>query len=416
MAEHQGRRPDRPNAAYLLIAAHGFSSFTFGLVFPYTAVYLAGRPGIGTGGVALYYACAGGAGLAAAITLALGWVRPPRIALAVAGNLVSLVGYVVLFSNGSIATVAVAGVATGAGQGCFLAAVIPIINSLVSASDRRRVFALRYQVLNGTLALGSLAAGIAILVLSRHVIRSLFLVNAFGYLPIAGALLLLHRAAEAGEQARRQAEPVGDSWPGLVLAKAMFAVVAFQLVVYLFGFSQFETTLPLVVSRVSRVGLGWISVFIAINVVVIVVAQRPLTALFERRRELFGLRGAILLWVAGYLIAAATSGGPAAVRIGGLCLFAAFFGLGECAYSCSFHPWLISKVPESHLTRGTALANSTMGIGQLAGPTIGVLLVTTGSATVVWLALATMCMAGAMSTVDLSAISRRRLVHDTVAG
>jgi len=67
------------------------------------------------------------------------------------------------------------------------------------------------------------------------------------------------------------------------------------------------------------------------------------------------------------------------------------FALGECAYSCSFHPWLISVVPDSELTRANALANSMMGIGQFAGPSIGVGLALSGSAPLVWLGLALCC-------------------------
>ena len=138
------------------------SSFCYGLVFPFTGIFLADRPGIGTHGVALYYAVAGVANLAVALVLAMGVVRPPRVALGVIGNLLSFGGYLLLSSVGSLSAVGLAAAVNGAGQGCFLAAVIPIVNSLVPEADRRRVFARRYQVLNATLALGSLVAGAAI--------------------------------------------------------------------------------------------------------------------------------------------------------------------------------------------------------------------------------------------------------------
>lgn len=40
----------RPGAADLIIFAHGLASFCYGLVFPYTAIYLAAKPAVGTGG------------------------------------------------------------------------------------------------------------------------------------------------------------------------------------------------------------------------------------------------------------------------------------------------------------------------------------------------------------------------------
>jgi tetratricopeptide (TPR) repeat protein len=84
-------------------------------------------------------------------------------------------------------------------------------------------------------------------------------------------------------------------------------------------------------------------------------------------------------------------------------IYGAIFALGECAYSCSYHPWLISRVPEKELTRANALTNSTMGIGLFFGPAIGVTLIGTGCAALVWLSLALLC-----AVIILTTIERRR--------
>jgi Major Facilitator Superfamily len=271
----------RRGAANRIIALHGVSSFCYGLVFPFTGIFLADRPGIGTHGVALYYAVAGVANLAVALVLATGVVRPPRVALGVIGNLLSFAGYLLLPSVGSLSAVGLAAAANGAGQGCFLAAVIPIVNSLVPEADRRQVFARRYQVLNATLALGSLVAGAAISASSRDVIPWLFVVNAIGYLPIAWALLRARTAATASEQAQAAERPPSTAFPVAQLLKASLAVSLFQFGVYLFGYSQFEATAPLVTDKLMHIGLGWISVLIAVNVAVIVTAQKWVTRLLE---------------------------------------------------------------------------------------------------------------------------------------
>ena len=90
----------RRGAANRIIALHGVSSFCYGLVFPFTGIFLSDRPGIGTHGVALYYAVAGVANLAVALVLATGVVRPPRVALGVIGNLLSFGGYLLLPRSG----------------------------------------------------------------------------------------------------------------------------------------------------------------------------------------------------------------------------------------------------------------------------------------------------------------------------
>jgi hypothetical protein len=401
---------------------HGISSFCLGLVFPYTAIYLSTNPRVGTGGVVVYYGLSGAVNLAVALLLATGLVRPPRVALAVAGNLFSCVGYLLIPMITGLPMVAAAAIANGAGQGLFLAAIIPIVNSLVTDEERRHVFARRYQVLNATLASGSLVAGLLTSVLSRNVIPYLFVVNAVGYLPLVVILARYRKEARAGERARtgspagedvveRLDEGVGGGahdgaergsdrqrMPVGLLIKASLAIALFQLGVYLFGYSQFEVTMPLVVDQLMHLPLGWISVLIAVNVMVIVLAQNRVTRLLEGRSEQFGLRAAIALWLLGYLLVGLTALTAVPIPLVGLVAFAVLFALGECAYSCSFHPWLISRVPEQELTRANALCNSMMGIGLLTGPAVGVLLVSSQSAPLVWLALAALCAPVALTT------------------
>lgn len=372
-----------------LIASHGVSSFCLGLVFPYTAIYLSGLPGIGTPGVAVFYACTGGANLGTALLLSTGVLRLRGVPLGVLGTLLWFVGYLGFYLAHSYPTVIAAGLAIGVGQGSFLAAIIPIVNSLVTPTERRRVFARRYAVLNGTLALGSLAAAGLTLALPRTVIPYLFLANAVGILPVTFAILAVRKHVSAPAAAREEssATPVVELW------KTTLVAAAFQLAVYLFGLSQFEATAPLVSVNLMSMALSTVSLLLMVDVGVIACAQGLVTRLLEKRPELFGLRVAMLLWVAAYLAAAAVSAGPYGLRLSGLLVYAVLFALGECAYSASFHPWLISLVPDRDLTRANALVNSMMGIGNFAGPAIGVGLALTGSAPTVWLTLAACCTA-----------------------
>ena len=402
-ARARARRAARSvRPVYWLIGLHGASSFCYGMVLPYTAIFLSRQPGVGTGGVALYYASSGIANMVVALVLALGWLRPPRVALGVAGNALSAAGYLMLPAVSSLPQTSLAGVAVGAGQGCFLAAVIPIVSTLVPESETRRIFALRYQVLNATFALGALAAGLLTSLLSLAALPYLFVVCAIGYLPIAAALLLTRRASEAGREARvaERAAAGDDGRPMamMLLLRATIGVVVFEVFVALFAFAQFESTAPLVAYRLMDVGLAWIPALIAVNVAVVVFAQPFMTRALERHSDVFGLRVAVGLWVGGYAVVglSALAGPPA---LAGLLAYAILFGLGECAYSCSFYPWMISTVPDSELTRITALTNGMMGIGLFAGPPIGIALAASGSAALVWFSLAGLCAVALVGTV-----------------
>lgn len=393
-------------AASRIIFYHGLASFAYGMVFPYTAIYLAGLTEVGIGGVAIYYGVAGAANLLVALTLATGVIRPPQISLGVSGTALSIAGYTIMPFVGSNPMVALAALAVGGGQACFLAAVIPTLSSLIDESERRQVFARRYQVLNGTLALGALTAGTMTAVLSREVLPYLFALTAIGYLPITVVQLTIRKLVSDRSCAAALEHPRdnGKSLSGAALLKSCAFVSLFQFGVFLIGFSQFESTAPLAADKLLGTGLVWIAVMLGVNTAVIVLAQDHVTKLLERRDSIFGLRVALGFWVAGYFVVALLASGPPELAITGLLLYAALFGLGECAYSCTYHPWLISMVPERDLTRANALANSVMGIGLLAGPTLGVALVATGSATIVWLTLA----AGTLLVGATLEICRRR--------
>lgn len=389
-----------------LIAAHGLSSFCLGLAMPYTAIYLAGKAGVGNTGVAVFYGGSGVANLTVALVLSTGVIRTSRVQLGVFGTLLWLVGYLGVPATGSLPTVAATAMAVGAGQGCFMAAIIPIVNSLITPDERRTVFARRYAVLNATLAAGSLVSGLLTIVLPRTVIPYFFLANAVGILPLTLAILAVRRRVKPAEEA---AEPGGRQAPGrlpaLALLKVVLPAAIFQLAASLFGFSQFDATAPLVATDLMDMPLYTVSLMLLVNVVTIAACQTLITRRLEKRPETTGLNIAVLLWVAGYVVVAALAYAPEGFRLGGLLVYDVLFGLGECAYSCSFYPWLISMTPEHALTRANALVNSMMGVGRFAGPSIGVVLAMSGSASVVWLGLAAGCTA---VTVMGAVLSRHR--------
>ncbi|WP_151775098.1 MFS transporter [Streptomyces abyssomicinicus] len=425
-----------------ILFLHGLSSFCYGMVFPFIGIHLAGQPDIGTAGVAVYYGVSGVANLAVSLLLTATSARIPRHALGIGGLVLWLGCFLVLTDASAVPATATAAVLGGAGQGCFMAAIIPIVNSLVPPEERRAVFARRYQILNATLAAGSLLAGLLLTVFSRDAIVWLLVANAAGYLPVAVALWLARgvpsvpeedaesaQSAQSAESAadaadaEKPGDAAGAAAPGKpaaafgagMLIRASMGVALFQFGAYLIGYSQFEATAPLVADQLMDTGIGWISLMLTLNVAVIVLAQRHVTRWLENRPEELGLRIAVGLWVAGFVLAGLAGLGPTPVQLGGLLAYAVFFALGECAYSCSFHPWLISKVPERELTRASALCNSMMGVGMFLGPSIGVGLIGLGEPALVWLPLAALCALVALTTLRRGARAVTRDVAQDAA-
>lgn len=385
--------------AYTVIFLHGLTNFGFGLVYPFTAIYLAGRPGVGTAGAALYFAAAGATNVVVAIVLTARRTRMSHYALASVGAACCVAGSLTMSQAAVLPVVLLAAACNGAGQGCFMAAVVPLINSKVPAERRRPVFAHRYQVLNLTLALGALLAGVVANALGRSVLPWLYVAQAAGILPL-GALLV--RGALAGDgrdpDPDRAPAPTGDALPVRGLLGRVGPAALFQLGAFAFAFSQLEATMPLVADQIMHLRLIAVSVMVALNVAVILAAQGLVTRLLSRHAETAGLRVAVSCWAAGFAVAAVASWGPTPVRVGGLVGYVVLFSIGECAYSCSFHPWLIAAVPEPELVRANALVNSTMGVGLFAGPSLGSALVRVGDAGLVWGVLA-VCSATVLLTV-----------------
>ena len=400
-----------------LIIMSGVSTFGSGLIYPYTAIYLADQPDIGTAGVGAFYGVSAGTNLAVTAVLALGWLRPPALLLGMVGTALSITGYLGMSLVGSLPTLVLTAAVVGGGQACFLAAMVPVFNSLVSASDRRSAFARRYRAINIGLGLGAVVAGLAAGLLSRTVIPWLFVFNALSYMPIAVAFAVIRRRAAPAVSkttSGSSGSTDGDASSLWTVGAGAALVVVFQLGAYLFGHSQFEVTAPLVAVDLMGTGLASVSVLLLVNTTVVVFGQKRMTQWLAPRTEVFGLRLTMLLWSTAYVVVALASLGPTSVRFAGLVMLAVIFAAGECAYSCSYHPWLISSVPERDLTRASALSSGMMGVGMAAGPSVGLALILTGSAVLVWLVLAAFCVLMLFTIVDRNSKGRSEARRATV--
>jgi MFS family permease len=89
---------------------------------------------------------------------------------------------------------------------------------------------------------------------------------------------------------------------------------------------------------------------------------------------------AAAFWLVGYAIALATSMEPGALARAVLMLLGILSACAEAAYVSSFQPWLFETVPEDESTRVSAMSNVCSSAGLSLGPSMAVLLVSTGMA------------------------------------
>lgn len=368
----------------------GFSYFGSGLVFAYTSIFLAGRTSLGLKGAALYFGVIAVANFAGA--LALSGVTTPMSPglLSGAGSILQALSYISLPYTRSPAVIALLAAVIGLGRAGSTVGITGLIASLVPEEDQRTAFARRYRAMNVGIGTGSLVASGLTALLSFRVLGLLFVANGITFLPQAW-FLLRRRAvgAVSGSGSSDQPEPA----PFWRLYRSAGPVSLVQLGAYLLAFSQFEATAPLVAHNLLAASLAFISLFVGLNTLAVIVLQKPFNEFLSRYRPRTGVQVALAFWTISYAVAWITWALGHTAALIGLLIFGVAFACGEAAYACSYYPWLLSIVPATESSRAASLANSMLSVGNSLGPAGGAALVSTGSADTVWGALTTACLA-----------------------
>jgi hypothetical protein len=260
---------------------------------------------------------------------------------------------------------------------------------MVPEQDRRSAFASRYRAMNVGIGAGSLVGSGLTAIASFKVLGPLFVANSVTFLPQAWFLLRRRAIGAVGGGNDGQARPRQPFWR-LYLSAGPVSLV--QLGAYLLAFSQFEATAPLVAHNLLGASLAFVSLFVGLNTVAVIIVQKPVNGLLGRYRTRTGVQAAVLCWAVSYGVAWAAAPLGHAASLAGLLIFGGIFACGEAAYSCSFYPWLLGVVPVAEGSRAASLSTSTLSIGNSMGPSAGAALVSLGSADAVWGVLTVACL------------------------
>lgn len=384
-------KPDRLSRFIWYI---GLSNVGSGLSYPYVAIYLATRTPSGLVAVGTYFMVVAVVNLATAVALSALRLTVSPGQLGGAGYALLGMAYAALGVASDLPLILIIGACIGVGRGLSSSGVAPFIAQLVPAEQRRDAFARRYWAMNVGLGAGSLSASLLLLRLAPGAMWILMVLNGLSFLPIAGFMVTnrVPPALAKGEvpEAGRAGVP-RISVRRLLRLAGPIAIV--QLAVNTLGYSQFESTTPLVAHRLSGAGLGFISLIVAANTAAVVTVQRPIVRRLKHGSPRSGMRVAFALWAAAFAVGGATSLLATPVPEVGLLTLGVVFACGEAAYSCSYQPLLLSSVPPQEATRACSLSNAMASVGTSVGPAIGVLLMSTRKAEYVWAVLAAACAA-----------------------
>ena len=358
----------------------------YGLVYAFTSIYLLRAAWGGPVVSALYFAIIGGSGIISGLLISmrgLPWSeRISGLGAVTAGSL-SLALFREVHNAYALCCVAVS---LGVSTSVFQATVTPLLNVITPATRLRLVFALRYQGSNCALAVGVGLAGMLVDRRGIGVINDLFVGAAMLHLPLM--LLLAYsgfwKSAHNLDLPESDAESSLEMGRGSGLLHALRPLLLFEFAVDVLVFPHLETTVPLYITEIARGPATFVSVTVIANLVGVVGLQVPMLRFLNGREFQAGLRCSVILWVMSYLTMLIFSAAGQERELLPYVLYGVLLSAGECAYSASLTPYLISNVSSSNLTRATALTNSFSSAGSLVAPPLGVLLVSSGSGLTVW--------------------------------
>lgn len=379
--------PELPRELWLLMGAHALSNLGMGLVYPFNAIYLHDVRGfsLATVGLVLGTIAVGGL-LVSFVGGALADRAGPRRVMAV-GTVVQASGYVALALAPSVPAALAAAAWIGAGSGLFSPALMPLIARLSRDENRPTVFSLQYMGtqagIGGGAALGGLL--LAATASSPAAFLALYLVNAASYL-VYGSVVLFglppaadgaRSGAQSGAQAGAQAgEKTGHNetaggYLSVVRNTTFLGIFGLHLLIALFGFAQLDSSVPLYANEALLVPAGAVGLMFAVNTLVAVVAQLPVTKAVEswRRTRVLAALGA--LWAGSWLLVGLAGLGSGWYAAAPLVAFFAVFALGECLFSPAFWPLVTGTVPSASLGRYNVFLNFSWYGGLTLGPAFG---------------------------------------------
>jgi len=389
--------PELPRAVWLLEGGALWSAVGSGLVTPFVLIYLHNARGFGLGTTGLIYAAYG------AVTVVL---TPAAGAMIDAvGARRSLLGASVLQAAGwgSLAVAqrpwqaAACFAGAGIGNAAYWSSQATLVAGLAEGAQRGIAFSLQRIVQNLGLAIGGVAGGLVVHAADPHTFMGLFVAD-------AASFALFGLAAQAVPEARREKrERAAGGYREVLRDRPFLGVLAVNAAMTFAGFAQFEAVLPVFARNDVGLSTRAIGGLFALNVVMVVVLQLPVTRIVEGRRRMRAIAAAAAVWTLCAIGALAAArwlhGNGAVVLIFGVI---AVFTLGELVFSPTHAALSADLAPERLRGRYLSLVTNSFAIGYTAGPAAGAALLGVSSAAL-WLPVAAVL---ALTAVGSAALDR----------
>jgi MFS family permease len=337
-------------------------------VATFLALYLTAERGFSASYAGLVVALFGLGGAVASVTAGVLTDRLGRRPTMLAAQCSAAVSIAVLGFMERPAAIAALTFLVGLTSNASRPAVQAMLADVVAPADRVRAFALNYWAINLGFAVSSTAAGL----IARYSYHALFLGEAT--MLLACAVVVFVKLPESRPEPR-EGDATGAAHDGgaaaarvsvgAVLRDGRFmAVVGLNLLIAL-AFLQSFTALPISMGEAGFSSADFGTV-IALNGLLIVVLQIPLTRLIEHRSpgRLLVVSSLLVGWGLGIQ---AFAGSTLAVYVGALCVWT----LGEMINSPTQMGLVVRLSPLHGRGRYQGMFNLSWGVASLIGPLVG---------------------------------------------
>lgn len=297
----------------------------------------------------------------------------------------------------------------GAGTAAFWPSQSTLLIGVVAPDRRDAAFAVQRITQNFGMALGAVAGGLIATTADASTYTVLFLLDAATFV-VYGLVLTAVRPP------RREPDLAGAGPPRyreVFRNRVFLAVVGINVVLVTAAYAQFDATLPVFAKNEVGVSEKGIGALFFVNMIVVALAQLPITRALAGRSRVRAIAAAAWLASASFLLVVATAlwleGGEALALLLAMTIG---FTLAETLHGATQSALVADLAPERLRGRYLSLLTNSYALGFSIGPALGAL-VLAESAVAVWIGA---CVVLALAAVALHGLEPRVPKHARLAG
>jgi MFS family permease len=388
-----------PRGAWTLLAGDAISAVGSGMTLPFLLVYLHDVRGLGLGA----------AGLAVSAVALAGFAGNPiggSLADRVGGRATMLAGLAFCVAgSASLAFAADAWQAYAASATFGLGAAIvwparsALLAQLVPSERRSSVYALQHAATNVGLGGGALLAALIVDTSSTGTFQALYLLDAASFVAVVPIVL---RLVLPETESRAPAAAPG-AYRSILRDRAFWRLWGLTALLVGAGYAQYSAAFPAFATNEAGLDAQQLALPFAANTVAVVVAQLPVLGLLRGRRRTSALSFAFAATGMGWAIVLA--GGGAQSPAAAATFFAVamvVLAVGETAMAPSGPALATDLAPAALRGRYNGAYTLAWTTGFAAGPALAGVVLATGRAHVLMLALIIACALGAAASRQLA--------------